>query len=357
MYCCINCFSDPYIIKKFESITTDVGDCEYCSGEEVLVLDILSLQDEFHKLAQYYATTEPYQHFHPEIHGDPSDFGDSLITLINEDWEIFSDEIVGTGTDEKLLFDILNFGARDPIDVYEKHELYSRMTSDFTFVHPLENWNEHWNEFKQNLKHKNRFFPMKQSDRFMEYIKLVIGAKSIDLDKGSVIYRSRSGEWEKKNMLAPPDELASSGRTNPRGISYLYGASDVETSVAEIRPWKGAEITVVSLQVSEECSIVDLSSGYFSPFSFDSPMSALIVEKMLTGFAQELSQPVDPNKSELEYLPTQYITELIKSHGYDGILFKSSLGDGKNIVLFDESVVEVIEVSYKSITGISYNIM
>lgn len=124
MYCCKECFSDQYIINKIGIEATQNGKCDYCGIDDAMLLDVLSLQDEFHKLTQYYGTTEPYEHFHPEIHSDPSGFGDLLINLINEDWEVFSEEIAGTGTDERLLFDIINFGARNPVDVYEEHGLY-----------------------------------------------------------------------------------------------------------------------------------------------------------------------------------------------------------------------------------------
>lgn len=36
-----------------------------------------------------------------------------------------------------------------------------------------------------------------------------------------------------------------------------------------------------------------------------------------------------------DYVPTQIIAELIKSLGYDGIAYKSSLANGHNIALFD----------------------
>ncbi|MCB2382288.1 RES family NAD+ phosphorylase [Shewanella sp. SR1] len=39
--------------------------------------------------------------------------------------------------------------------------------------------------------------------------------------------------------------------------------------------------------------------------------------------------------SKSDYTPTQIIAELIKSLGYDGIAFKSSLGNGHNLALFD----------------------
>ena len=57
----------------------------------------------------------------------------------------------------------------------------------------------------------------------------------------------------------------------------------------------------------------------------------------LVHLSDKLSQPVLPHKKELEYLPTQYLCELIKDRGFNGIAFKSSLEKGYNYVIFDES--------------------
>ena len=65
-----------------------------------------------------------------------------------------------------------------------------------------------------------------------------------------------------------------------------------------------------------------------------------------------LSKPVDKNKTPLEYLPTQYLCEFIKNRGFEGVLYKSFLGSGHNIVLFDENKVECIETKLYEVTSI-----
>ena len=47
------------------------------------------------------------------------------------------------------------------------------------------------------------------------------------------------------------------GRANPVGIPYWYGATDPETAVAEVRPWKGAILTVAMLQATRDLHFVD----------------------------------------------------------------------------------------------------
>jgi len=58
--------------------------------------------------------------------------------------------------------------------------------------------------------------------------------------------------------------------------------------------------------------------------------------------------------SENNYLPTQYITELIKGMGFDGIRFRSSLDkDGYNITIFN---TETETKKYNIINSYIYNI-
>ena len=57
-----------------------------------------------------------------------------------------------------------------------------------------------------------------------------------------------------------------------------------------------------------------------------------------------LSKPVLPHKKELEYLPTQYLCELIKYNKFNGIVFKSSLEKGDNCVFFDDSFLKGVKV-------------
>ncbi|MGV8691733.1 hypothetical protein ACV35Z_37515, partial [Pseudomonas aeruginosa] len=57
---------------------------------------------------------------------------------------------------------------------------------------------------------------------------------------------------------------------------------------------------------------------------------------LLELFSAELSKPVRPENGNLEYIPTQFLCEFIKSEAkFDGLIFNSSFGDGKNYVFFD----------------------
>lgn len=71
--------------------------------------------------------------------------------------------------------------------------------------------------------------------------------------------------------------------------------------------------------------------------------------------ARELSKPVLPNRSHLDYIPTQFICEFFKTVcGFDGLVFNSSFGNGKNVVLFDQNLVVDESMKYFRISNIEH---
>jgi hypothetical protein len=70
---------------------------------------------------------------------------------------------------------------------------------------------------------------------------------------------------------------------------------------------------------------------------------------------EELAKPVDPDKAAIDYLPTQYLSELVNAEGYDGLVYRSALGLGENVVLFDRSAVRFGSRQLCRIEGVSYS--
>ena len=44
--------------------------------------------------------------------------------------------------------------------------------------------------------------------------------------------------------MKPLERIALEGRTNPKGIPYLYLSSKKETAMSEVRPWIGGYISL-----------------------------------------------------------------------------------------------------------------
>jgi hypothetical protein len=149
-------------------------------------------------------------------------------------------------------------------------------------------------------------------------------------------------------MGKPPSNESKDGRANPKGISYFYAASNPKTAITEIRPNKNECVSVATFKIKKDVFLVDLRNPKrtISPFGLDDDELMLIFKHIpfLIHLCDSLSMPVLPGNAELNYLPTQYLCELIKVNKINGIVFKSSLEKGDNYVFFDESFLTGIKV-------------
>ena len=159
-------------------------------------------------------------------------------------------------------------------------------------------------------------------------------------------------------MGAPPNKLASSGRANPKGISYIYLASNIETCISEVRPYNGCDIYVSKCKNTIIKRVIDLTTPRKSisimKFSESEYNEVLSIINLLESFSSELSIPVKPHLSELEYIPTQFLCEYIKSLGnYDGIIFRSSFNKGDNLVFFNEDEFSIGAPEVYQLNGVN----
>lgn len=342
MNCCKNCFNENYLINKIQNYNTN-GSCDYCGSENVKIIPIAELTEEFDKLMDLYGVTTHGEHFHYEIHC-PSDFGESLEYLIQDDWNIFSDST----NQNDLLFDILNY-HRSHEDMYDSTNLYSKHFKSISSY----SITDIWRDFSYNIKTKNRFFP---EINILEYLKELVSKKVTIYDMSKTLYRAREGVHEINEMGPPPNTFSTHGRANPKGIPYLYVATNELTCIAEIRPWVGAIISVATIKPNTELKLVDLSkkSVIESPFLAEDLVSTIEALDLINQLSYELSKPVSPNDSYLEYIPTQFLAEYIKELGYDGLIYKSSLGNEENIVIFDCEKTQITDVKKVKLNFVGY---
>ena len=184
------------------------------------------------------------------------------------------------------------------------------------------------------------------------------------LAEGTEIFRARTcnseGALEKMvenpydNVGPPPSEKARAGRMNAKGIVVLYGALDIDTAIAEMRPPLGGDTITIGLRANRPLRVLDFKRledayslealSYFQP-DFDYQLGKHAFLQRLHGL---ISRPVLPGKED-EYLITQTMAEYL-SHvhesPFDGILFDSvQRKGGTNIVVFSSADGE-FPVSY-----------
>lgn len=198
-----------------------------------------------------------------------------------------------------------------------------------------------WERFVNGLKSENRFTlndePAKFVDLIINYAKK---HKTVSLPRNTLLYRARINDSNSNapfpidKMSAPPAHLAGHGRLNPRGIPYLYLASDQVTAVSEVRPWVGCHLTVAEFSLVDDCELVNFSKEHFVniPEGEEFEGAEFTWRELITWM---FSAPFDP-RDDTAYIPTQYLAERIKGAGLAGIIYDSALSTGGyNVTLFD----------------------
>ena len=152
--------------------------------------------------------------------------------------------------------------------------------------------------------------------------------------------------------MVPVSKFAKSGRANAERISVLYAADCIHTAVLEVRAYKGANISIGEFVAAEEVRVVDFThrrrlSTLSSADIFSSEVDAEVWEKIGSAF----SAPMHKHDSDIEYVPTQIIAECIKSRGFDGLAYDSSVSDGVNYAFFDAAKFNCRKTAVVTVSG------
>ena len=363
MMCCVECFADKVLRERIES-EGSIGHCEYCDAIDVLCVVDSDLDVLFRPLLRLYDIVAFGVNALPGA--DLFLIGNVLADVIDEDWEIFSDRFpLDRRTD--LLDNILNSGlapdeADDRVPV---EDLWTGRERRFTHVGSK----DLWEEFVWHIKHERRFVLKTRPDGGIGdvadpkgWIPPLLEELAINLPGSTTVFRAR---WEgpvkklfpKEKMGAPPPDMTPGGRANAPGIPVLYAALDHETAVAEVRPWKGARVSVAPCELRKPAALVDLSDIHYltkGPFAYGDLLHEIDKLDMVRALADELARPISLSDTEIDYVPTQYLTEVVKSLGYDGMLYPSAMGGGNNVVLFDPEIVNILSVNHLVVSDVNY---
>lgn len=336
MLCCADCIADKYFRDEFFAKSNTIGQCSYCNTIDTKLLSPRALKDYFEFLLSIYS---------------PAENGQSLVELFQMHWALFPADRLGRSVVKELLSEILDDGEI----VRQKFELLTSYSSD-----SLVSWKTLHNE----LKHINRFFPQTKInfDR-LKYLfeRVVIKEES----RPKIWYRARiqqgSTPYAVTEMGAPPKTLASHGRANPAGIPYLYLASDELTAISEVRPHTGEDVSIAHYSIAHGLKLVDLRHPRrtVSPFELgdEANIHSLLIDiDFLEQLGNELTRPIIPKSAAYDYIPSQYLCEYIKQCGYDGVIYKSSVGNGMNTALFNPEKAKCLSVKQVQISRVSVEI-
>lgn len=277
--------------------------------------------------------------------------GKLLVQLFREDWGMFGHPRMDDARAEDLLVEIL--GDR---------EIVRRTFSPANRSEPA--GLSAWEKLREELMYRNRFFPNVNID--LERLGSLLSLLTVDAEEiPHRWYRARiqasDTPWGIDEMGAPPKRIASHGRANPAGIPYLYLASTLSTAISEIRPQTGEIACVADFRARENLKLVDLRNPrrMVSPFVLEDVSD---VESMrsdlpfLERLGDELTRPVPPQAAAIDYTPSQYLCEFIKKCGHEGVIYRSSVGDGMNLALFDPTLAAPGAVSRYRASRVSVHV-
>lgn len=364
MRCCEACFDDP-LLKDYIRQHGRRGLCGYCRSRGRFTIEAGELEELFTRFTDIYSPVRVGENVPPHV--DVLQVGERLSTLIQEQWGIFSERLIESGRQDDLLREIYTTNCREEeiLDAPDVRDLWT----DRNWLHMT--LLDRWHELAEDLKHPELVRPIAPDLPPPDAAEIDIAADPLDwfaedadrssiiLPTASQIFRVRLGYREQNyrfvaipaaEMGAPPAAAVTRpGRANAVGTSYFYGAQEEQTAVSEVRPHRGALMTIGSGQTLRELRLLDLASGMGipSPFACSRDLFRGLLEscELFNRLNEEFARPLRHTDDVHEYLPTQFFATWAKDHHYDGLRYGSAMTrGGNNIVLFDPGAVAISTV-------------
>lgn len=142
----------------------------------------------------------------------------------------------------------------------------------------------------------------------------------------------------------PPLGMSKNGRCNICGTSYFYGADNEYTALCEVRPAILDYISLAKFEVSDQIKIADISKLEDTKYNY----FCKVLKDIFRSKASEF---------DITYKISQYISEMIRKYGFDGIKYQSSLSAGNNFVIFNSTKdnLKFINSEIVCLSGIEYS--
>lgn len=351
----MNCFKDMEICSMIET-KKKIGRCDITNTKNIEIYNTeedVYLQDYFSEILDVYTPLSGLPKDFPKEHLSP------LQNALNDNWTIFKVEPMDI---LKIIKAICKESYPENSDIYDQ-EVGIKELCDSSFLRKKCLMKEFtWEQFKSSIKNINRFH---SSHINLELLKDLFESEGMNAPYKAgelVLYRGRIANekgFKKDEMGPPPIQKVTAGRANSAGIVCLYLTSDIDTTFHEIRARDFDYIAVGEFVLKQKIKIVDLSNlDNISPFSsekFDKVWFAINI-KILKKINDEIAKPLRRQDSDLDYLPTQYIADFVKSLGYDGIKYRSTLNpEGVNYAIFDNRKFKCQKVDLYYIKAMTFN--
>lgn len=363
-YVCASHFDDIYLRNKVHSYGED-GVCSYCGKKR----RVANMQ----KFGEFIATKilESYNDVNDAGLFDADDFFDEDDGTVPGFKEFCSyvvpDEAECYESISELMYelglDVDNDDLRNDIEnIFTTQEWVSR---DLLITEKKEvRMNDLWVKFSDMVKSKRRFTFLADPS----YLEILIGSKekygSSDKNILTVLYslinqmklltilrpdevllyRSRKvdkldSSYSFNDITSPPDKSAFNNRMSPAGISMFYASFDKNTAKGECSGEDSVGIIIGTFKPKRRLKVIDLTA---IPNKISFWMDYYQESIFLKEFNKQVTKSIDPKEKDIEYIPTQVLTEYFRymfkdfrKRPIDGVIYGSSKETkNKNLVLF-----------------------
>ncbi|MEU2113849.1 HEPN-associated N-terminal domain-containing protein [Streptomyces sp. NPDC019507] len=334
-YVCTGCVDDPVLEAVLSAAEERDAVCSFCERSPAAELDIL-LETFVAAVRNEYGSADD-----EGVSYDGREGGYQWATL--DTWDVVQDcgggyVLVGNG-----LFDAVCDAIMDkpwvPVD----------------FIAPRrdEALRDGWTRFCEQVQYRTRYvFWLRKMEeehlghgevsaaRILDHVGDLVDRLGLvkELPAGTRLWRALTHEepqvdWNARRLgTAPRQHARQANRMSPAGIPMFYGALDADTAVQETalrseEPWATSAV----FETSRPCTVVDFTDLPPVPSLFDLDRAAERRPLMfLRDFAAELSAPARSTFEQIDYVPTQVVTEYLlhvfrPEAPVSGLLYSSSL--------------------------------
>ena len=225
-----------------------------------------------------------------------------------------------------------------------------------------------WYAFKDSIFYENRFFVRHQ---LLDILSQYMEKNTLNIKPGQIYYRARiiddsciddhmiykcysspdgekldvkyvgkanpfKGLTKEASFVPPKNVKVSAGRANPKYVKYLYVAESPTTAIFEVRPFIYDAVNIAKIQTTKPLNVANIAVDLDLSSDKDTTVDMHVMGMIQGAFSK-------PTNDTDDYIPTQVIAEYIKSLGYDGIRFNSSIhSGGVNLTIFNYEKCEAI---------------
>lgn len=367
---CVECIGDHFLRDAIELVGQRAV-CNYCGNEQPTF--------ELEEIADH--VEQAFEKHYERTPENPDGYEYALQKEGLREWDRRGEKVVVLIQDEVGVTEDIAKDIRDLLAGRHPHPEAFEMgqeqpfSADAQYEPKLPDghiYHQAWSKFEDELRTKSRYFSSSTKKTLDAIFKEVAALKthsgvSVVTDAGpgtpiKTLFRARVFQSESKVLEAlkypdkelgpPPPGLASAGRMNAKGIAVFYGAAELDTAIAEVRPPVGSSVVTGEFKILRPLRLLNLEalSGVYAKGSIFDPAYAKERERaaFLGNLTHKMNRPVQPHDEENSYLTTQVIAEyLAMEAGLDGIIYPSVQKNGasRNVVLFhDASRVETLAI-------------